>query len=104
MSHSPAQMLQSEGEGVWGLARPGGTRHQDPRQGGRLQREPRVRPRACPTLPVSGAPQERGGPEEKSGLGLLRVGLCGEGGLSLSVRFRTLSSPSSLPSPALHPC
>lgn len=35
MSHSAAQMLWSEGEGVWGLARPGGTRHQDTRQGGR---------------------------------------------------------------------
>lgn len=36
VSHSPAQMLQSEGEGVWGLARPGSTRHQDTRQGGWL--------------------------------------------------------------------
>lgn len=36
MSHSPAQMLWSEGEGVWVLARPGSTRHQDTRQGGRL--------------------------------------------------------------------
>lgn len=56
VSHSPAQMLQSEGEGVWGLARPGGTRHQDTRQGGCCPAVGREGVVLCPAHTASSCP------------------------------------------------